>query len=661
MEKEIIGDILNKGTLLMATTGIQEIVKGISNEYIIPRLKDIYKNKRESRELAEAEYIIREYIERSYIDNLNMNTIVFKNKQKNINDLYIPLTLVKSSDAGNEDLEEVYIDKYREELIDKYKKIIVVDSAGMGKSTILKYMYLSAITEEKGVPILIELRRLNGDTNIIQYILKEINSINKAINEQCFLKLLEDGNFIFFFDGYDEIQEDAKTQVTRNIQDFISKIPKNKFVISSRDENEVGCFGDFQRFYIKRLKRAEAFNLIKKYDKNGELSKELIHKLKTEKNLKQIKEFLENPLMVSLLYRAFEYKKTIPYKKYIFYRQVYDALFLEHDLSKKGTLKRERFTKLDLEDFHCVLRCLAYVSLNQGISYEKEKMYRMLDTVLNKLHEIKFNKDDFIKDIIQKVPIFVDEGNEIRWAHKSFQDYFASCYIYYDLKETQHKVLEVMSHKFRQYYNILDIYYDLDIKGFSRYITYPILKEMKAYYQLNNYQPSEDPILKARNMRLEIMFLYNRIVLKILDKSINYDDMKLEDYNKMIPGYKEKNVSLHAYLGEYSISYWGNRAADLVILLDQKHSDMVQNISFKYETFNRKVSSNIISKMEAGEYEFNSIEIKNTDEIEEYKKNNIIISSFRFPSKILDYEKCMEKVIEIEKEINNDCMELEYL
>lgn len=122
MEKEIIGDILNKGALLVATTGIQEIVKGISNEYIIPGLKNIYKNKRESKELAEAEYIIREYIERSYIDNLNMNTIVFKNKQKNINDLYIPLTLVKSSDVGNEELEEVYIDRYREELVNKYKK-----------------------------------------------------------------------------------------------------------------------------------------------------------------------------------------------------------------------------------------------------------------------------------------------------------------------------------------------------------------------------------------------------------------------------------------------------------------------------------------------------------------------------------------------------------
>lgn len=537
----------------------------------------------------------------------------------------------------------------------------MVDSAGMGKSTILKYMYLSAITEEKGVPILIELRRLSGDTNIIQYILKEINSINKAISEQCFLNLLENGKFIFFFDGYDEIQDNAKTQVTRNIQDFISKIPQNKFIISSRDENEVGCFGDFQRFFIKRLKRKEAFDLIKKYDKNGELSKELIYKLKTEKNLKQIKEFLENPLMVSLLYRAFEYKKAIPYKKYIFYRQVYDALFLEHDLSKKGTLKRERFTKLDLEDFHCVLRCLAYVSLSKGVSYEKEKLYSMLDTVLNKLHEIKFNKDDFIKDIIQKVPIFIDEGNEIKWAHKSFQDYFASCYIYVDVKENQNKILEVMSHKFRQYYNILDIYYDMDIKGFSRYITYPILNEMKDYYQLNNYQPSKDPILKARNMRLEMMFLFNKVVLKILDKSINYDYMKLHEYDKMIPGFKEKNVIVHACLGKYSLSYWTNRAAGLVKLLEQKNSDMVQDISLKYETNSRKVGIDIILQMEAGEYEFNSIEIKNTDEIEEYRKINTIISSSMVSKKVLDYEKCMEKIVEIEKEINKDSMELEYL
>ena len=67
-------------------------------------------------------------------------------------------------------------------------------------------------------------------------------------------------------------------------------------------------------------------------------------------------EFLANPLLVSLLFKAFEYKQQVPFKKHVFYRQVYDALYHHHDLTKEPGFERKKHSGLDLEDFHRVLR-----------------------------------------------------------------------------------------------------------------------------------------------------------------------------------------------------------------------------------------------------------------------------------------------------------------
>ncbi len=514
-------EIINTGAVLLVTEGVKEFVKVLTGTFIKPKLEKIYKNTELEKDLDKIEYYIKDYLERSYEEAEIMNTIVFKNQQKRINDLYIPLTLVKSNMIYEGKTEEIYVNKYKEELLNKYKKVLLVDSAGMGKSTILKYLYLTTIRENKGIPVLIELRKLEKNKSIIEYILKEMNGLNEYFNQENIKSLIEGGDFIFFFDGYDEIAQESKGDITFNLQNFISKCSNNLFVMSSRDENELNCFGDFQRFDIKSLDINEAYKLIEKYDNYGELSKELIEKLKIEENLKIINEFLENPLMVSLLYKAFEYKKTIPYKKHIFYRQVYDALFEEHDLSKPGAFKRIKESNLDIEDFHAILRTIGFITLSKGIIYSREEFVKIIKQAKEKNSEIKFSENKFINDIINAIPIFKKDGNEYRWAHKSFQEYFAANYIYSDCKNSNESILKklMLKENISKYYNVLDFYYDIDYKGFKRYILYPIAKDYTDYYEntytdykYNNY---EDYYIEARKL---IQYKYSDIKVKIIDE-----------------------------------------------------------------------------------------------------------------------------------------------
>lgn len=664
--------LISTGVALVATESAKELIKSSIGTYIKPKLEKSYRNKEAESHLIKVEDYIKDYLERSYKNAEIMNTIVFKNQQKKVDDLYIPLTLVKSDSMYKNKNEEIYIDKYKENLINDYKKILLVDSAGMGKSTIIKYLYLCTIRENKGIPVLIELRKLEKNVSIIEFIIKEINGVRQYLKEEDILNLIEGGDFIFFFDGYDEITQESKRDVTNNLQEFISKNCKNAFIISSRDENELSCFGDFQRFDIKSLNKKEAYKLIKKYDNNGELSKELINKLETEENLKIINEFLENPLMVSLLYKAFEYKKTIPYKKHIFYRQVYDALFEEHDLSKSGAYERKKESNLDIEDFHCVLRTIGFITLNKGVIYSKEEFIEIIKQAKEKIIGINFNENKFIKDIIHAVPIFIKEGNEYRWAHKSFQEYFAAMYISYDSKNKQSLILSKISEKdkIRTYYNVLDFCYDIDYKKFIRAILLPILIELEKFYNetyLNDiYNSIDNESVKIRKL---IQFKHEEICIKKLSEKekeiIKEKNIKgLGIFEFFFKDFEHKATSSAIIDNNIGINIKSKNLVYILNLLHNKRSDIV----IKYNNLKNKLNSEdtFIDLIEEGTYLVND----KIDNIINDKKffslaNEFIIrnegSSRNNIGLVFNYENCMKLKKQIEKDIQYENMDLDYI
>jgi len=157
----------------------------------------------------------------------------------------------------------------------------------MGKSTLMKVFFMDIINKKAGIPILIELRRISKEKKILNEIHNQINSIAKEFNYDLLLELISEGGFIFILDGYDEISlidkeavsEDYKEAVSEDLQDFISKSSNNKFILTSRPESSLSSFGDFQQFTIEPLKKKEAFELLRKYDKQGNISSLLIKKL----------------------------------------------------------------------------------------------------------------------------------------------------------------------------------------------------------------------------------------------------------------------------------------------------------------------------------------------------------------------------------------------
>lgn len=467
----------------LAKVGVVALTEESVKSFVETKIKPIFVNwgKEESRSI-ELEECLSEYLLRCYGKNNIMTTIVFGRLQKTLEDLYIPLTL---EEYRNEDTKWV-IDENCYNILDNYSRILIIDMAGMGKSTIVKYFACQGINLDKCIPIVIELRRLEKNQSILEYIQMQINSLDKNIQIEEIVNILKKGDFVIFFDGYDEIANENKSNVLDSIQEFTSKATDTKIVITSREEEDLNSLGEYKCVNIKPLTEKEAYKLIRKYDNDGDISKKLIKRLKEDSSMKVLDEFLKNPLLVSLLYKTFEYKEEIPYKKIDFYEQVYAALFNDHDKTKGSAYVHEKRTKLDRFQFEQILRAFGFLSLKEDkVEYSSQLIHQLLKQSIERFGWLKISVDDFLHDITHAVPFIQKDGNEYRWVHKSFMEYFASCFICYDNKEVEEKYLERMANNNNsmKYYNVLDFCYEMDTLGFRKYVILPYLDGYSKRYK----------------------------------------------------------------------------------------------------------------------------------------------------------------------------------
>ncbi len=590
------------------------------------------------------EYLIRTYDKYSYV-----NVLAIPNSQFQLKDVYVTQNLVKGNRFESEG-EATTINQLPTGLIIKYKKILITDTAGMGKSTIMKYMFVDLIDnciKDVGIPIFIELNRLNKNRTILAEIQEELNSLSKEFDKDLLLDFIQKGGFIFFLDGYDEISIADRNEVTKDIQTFISKAGnKNLYVLTSRPEDSLASFGDFQSFKIQPLNKNEAFELLTKYDISRQkiISKELIKELKTGK-YDSIDEYLVNPLLVSLLYIAYNYKAEIPLKKHQFYRQVYDALFNSHKLAQ-GQKPHEKRSGLDIDDFNRVLRYVGYECLiSLGVQFDKDAILNSIKRAMIFCGNLKFGESDFLQDLMTSVPLFAKDGIEYKWAHKSLMEYFAARFIYCDAKENQDIILSDIydSDDISKYINMLDLYYDIDPKGFSKNITLPFCESYLKFY---------DSCIVPSNINKELV--NHRIALLFWGKFafvLNSDREKHEYIDSFesnnTPNFQARKCrrrGVYKNIGLYLIYNLDFKVRDLLDLLFVKNIKIISTSSIP-----RPIEWHHIITDNFEQDKIYDVDMRIGDNNDKYAAINDMI----YPGEWIDYQACKKEVERIKNEIEN--------
>lgn len=318
---------------------------------------------------------------------------------------------------------------------------ILIGSGGSGKSMMMRHLLVNSITTLERIPVFLELRQLNQTSDTLRSALVEtIRSFGLEIDEASLDETLESGHLIVLLDGFDEVENSSRKKIVREIQRLAVHYPKNLLFMSSRPDSALQGWELFAEYKVAPLTLAKAAELVQKLPYEAEVKKGFIRDM--EKGLfNKHRSFLSNPLLLSIMLLTYGDVSHIPHKLSTFYSQAYEALFLRHDALKPG-FQRERRSGLDIQEYARAFAAFCLQSYdNREFSFSRVRALEML-AAARAIAMLNFDDEAFLNDAVQAVCLLLEEGLEIAFAHRSFQEYFVARFIQFSPPDIKAKLVE---------------------------------------------------------------------------------------------------------------------------------------------------------------------------------------------------------------------------
>jgi nucleoside-triphosphatase THEP1 len=309
------------------------------------------------------------------------------------------------------------------------KPLIITGLAGSGKSTLLKFLFLQTIKSKIKIPFFIELKNIkNLEISFTENILSLFNEMNLGLPLDDFLILLEQGEYILFFDGLDEVSPALFNYVEQGIINLRDKYYKSLCIVTSRPNDIFQSWHNFSEASVQPLSKDKAVLLLSKINYETEIKERFIKDVKASLFDKH-KSFLSNPLLLSIMLITYGQYADIPDKLTLFYQQAFEALFNKHDATKQG-LKRTRHTTIPIDDFQKIISALSIQSyLEHKINFNKQEVINYLSLSKKIINVQNYDEELVLNDLLQSLCIIVRDGLLYTFTHRSFQEYFSAIFI----------------------------------------------------------------------------------------------------------------------------------------------------------------------------------------------------------------------------------------
>ncbi|HYN54742.1 MAG TPA: NACHT domain-containing protein [Methylotenera sp.] len=417
-----------------------------------------------------------DYLNASRLKHSKSKSFFIRNQPVELYSYYVPTSIA----CGNRLITKPNFKK----CTDFTNRIVISGTGGSGKSVLMKHLFLDCIHEKSHTPILIELRDLNSyEKTLDDFVNESLSNFGFKTTQDYIKNAKLAGHFCYFFDGFDEISPKLRNKITREISSLSKKFPKCPIFISSRPDDTLTSLDEFSTFKMCPLELSEALELVGKLPFDDVIKDKFCSNL-SKGLFEKHKSFLSNPLLLSIMLLTYGENAEIPSKLSIFYNQAFDALFRRHD-AYKGAYSRDRLTTLDSQDF---IRLFSLFSLQ---TYEK-RLFKMprsqcLEFIEKSIKILNINVDanDYLNDLLSAVCLLIEDGLEITFSHRSFQEYFVALYISTAAPEVQFRLIERFWINLNSD-NVFNLLREINPDLYERALLVPKLEEFFAEIKVKN-------------------------------------------------------------------------------------------------------------------------------------------------------------------------------
>lgn len=318
---------------------------------------------------------------------------------------------------------------------DREDKIIVDGTGGAGKSMLMRYLFVDTVFRNTGdyVPVYMELSKIKVNStheiDIRAFVRQSMDNYGKiSLSDDVFDYSLEQGGYVFLFDGFDEVKEDDADDVLDALQKFSAKYSNNAFIISSRERLRLRSLSSFHIIHAKELSEEKAIKLAQKFPSDSKIIKDKFCKNLKGSWFQTHREFAKNPLLLTMMFITFRQNGDISNCLPDFYQDCFDALYNKHDAVHKVGFKRTFHCNISKHEFQAVFSYFCFHTWRQEIyDFSEDEMLEWLEKSLKK-QNFSVSAEDYLKDLIDSLCIITYEGHRYRFTHRSFQTYFAAKY-----------------------------------------------------------------------------------------------------------------------------------------------------------------------------------------------------------------------------------------
>lgn len=419
--------------------------------------------------LATFEVCFHNYLKHSYERYSKTKSILYRDKPVSLSRFYVATDVtIGKRNIGTDDIDMLVGDSTRQ---------VFVGTAGCGKSTFLKHLFTGLIERKRlGVPVFVELRYLNTspDTLLLDFVFSSLREANKKFDRDQFERSMTSGKLILILDGFDEVNFALRTSVAKDILSISTAYPQARIMVASRPDEMFDSWQEFSKYQVQPLTKDQAVALVEKLDYDEKTKSRFLKELQNGL-YERHKDFLSNPLLLTMMLLTYEQIAEIPSKMHIFYNQAFETLFNRHD-ALKCLYKRKTYTEMPIDDFKRVLSAFSMTSYaKRHVSFTREDVDVFLNSA-KKLTNLDFSNEKFLNDLLESVCILYRDGLYYTYTHRSFQEYFAAHFLSYFNSPRREQLLAIMVSGAPSD-NVLRLLFEMNLEAVEQDLIMPMFKK----------------------------------------------------------------------------------------------------------------------------------------------------------------------------------------